>query len=170
MLSKKAASLRPLSHHQSHPNVSSGHHKHDRNNREQSNHAYYQIFSYHPNVSSGHYSNTEYQNTRPMISTSDSFAVSSSRLKLRIVSIPPGLRYSCFIRFSLSSPPSGLGDRIKLSINYALIIRVYCNGCPVGITGSMLSPVAGKQRTPEPSLLAPTRRNVAFENLSLKPL
>ncbi len=37
------------------PKVSSGHHKHDRNNREQSNHAYYQIFSHHPNTSSGHW-------------------------------------------------------------------------------------------------------------------
>lgn len=37
-----------------HPNSSSGHHKHDSNNREQSNHAYYQIFSHHPNTSSGH--------------------------------------------------------------------------------------------------------------------
>ena len=35
-----------------HPNSSSGHHKHDSNNREQSNHAYYQIFSHHPNTSS----------------------------------------------------------------------------------------------------------------------
>ena len=37
-----------------HPNTSSGHHKHDSNNREQSNHAYYQIFSHHQNTSSGH--------------------------------------------------------------------------------------------------------------------
>lgn len=47
------------------PKVSSGHHKHDRNNREQSNHAYYQIFSYHPNTSSGRYQLCVDQNTLP---------------------------------------------------------------------------------------------------------
>lgn len=41
---------------------------------------------------------------------------------------------------------------------------------PSGKTGSMLSPVAGKQITPDPSVLAPTLLRVALENLSLYPL